>query len=158
MRRISFIKRMQDWMDCPSGQMFLNYAYSWGASVVILGALFKLTHLPGADLMLYLGMGTEVVVFFISAFDHPLYDNGNVNSVGGLDARRVSETPGSSMQIDKEMAEIYNSHKEAAEKQLAIANENIAELGRLNKSIQKLNEVYESALAAFGVSKDKQVR
>ena len=53
------------------GQTFLNYAYSWGASIVILGTLFKLTHLPGANFFLFLGMGTEVFVFFISAFDRP---------------------------------------------------------------------------------------
>ena len=58
-------------MDSVPGQTFLNYAYSWGASIVILGTLFKLTHLPGADLMLFIGMGTEVCVFFISAFDRP---------------------------------------------------------------------------------------
>lgn len=49
----------------------MNYAYSWGASIVILGALFKLTHLPGGNFMLFIGMGTEVVVFFLSAFDRP---------------------------------------------------------------------------------------
>lgn len=49
----------------------MNYAYSWGAAVVILGTLFKLTHLPGANVMLFIGMGTEVFVFFISAFDRP---------------------------------------------------------------------------------------
>jgi len=49
----------------------MNYAYSWGASIVILGTLFKLTHLPGANLMLFIGMGTEVFVFFIAAFDRP---------------------------------------------------------------------------------------
>jgi gliding motility-associated protein gldL len=58
-------------MDSVPGQTFLNYAYSWGASIVILGALFKLTHLPGGNLMLFAGMGTEVFVFFISAFDRP---------------------------------------------------------------------------------------
>ena len=58
-------------MDSVPGQTFLNYAYSWGASIVILGTLFKLTHLPGANLMLFLGMGTEVLVFFLSAFDRP---------------------------------------------------------------------------------------
>ncbi len=62
---------MQKWMDSVPGQTFLNYAYSWGAAIVILGTLFKLTHLPGANLMLFIGMGTEVVVFFISAFDRP---------------------------------------------------------------------------------------
>lgn len=67
----SFVGKMQRWMDSVPGQTFLNYAYSWGAAVVILGTLFKLTHLPGANLMLFLGMGTEVVVFFLSAFDRP---------------------------------------------------------------------------------------
>lgn len=76
--KINFIVRMQHWMDSVPGQTFLNYAYSWGASIVILGALFKLTHLPGADLMLFIGMGTEVFVFFISAFDRP-FDKNEAN-------------------------------------------------------------------------------
>jgi len=57
-------------MDSQKGQTFLNFAYSWGASVVIAGALFKLTHISGADVMLFLGMGTEVVVFFLAGFEH----------------------------------------------------------------------------------------
>ncbi|MBQ2554572.1 MAG: gliding motility protein GldL [Prevotella sp.] len=69
--KYNIIYRLQKWMDSVPGQTFLNYAYSWGASVVILGTLFKLTHLPGANFMLFLGMGTEVVVFFLSAFDRP---------------------------------------------------------------------------------------
>ncbi|MDO4950838.1 MAG: gliding motility protein GldL, partial [Bacteroidales bacterium] len=66
---MNIVGALQRWMDSKSGQTFLNYAYSWGASVVILGTLFKLTHLPGANLMLFLGMGTEVFVFFIAGFD-----------------------------------------------------------------------------------------
>jgi len=69
--KYNIVYRLQKWMDTVAGQTFLNYAYSWGASVVILGALFKLTHLPGANIALFLGMGTEVLVFFISAFDRP---------------------------------------------------------------------------------------
>ena len=71
MSKINFIIRLQHWMDSVPGQTFLNYAYSWGAAIVILGALFKLTHLPGGNMMLFVGMGTEVVVFFLSAFDRP---------------------------------------------------------------------------------------
>ncbi len=67
----NLVYKLQKWMDSVPGQTFLNYAYSWGASIVILGTLFKLTHLPLANLMLFLGMGTEVFVFFISAFDRP---------------------------------------------------------------------------------------
>ncbi|WP_028902407.1 gliding motility protein GldL [Prevotella sp. P6B4] len=69
--KYNMIYRLQKWMDSVPGQTFLNYAYSWGASIVILGTLFKLTHLDGADFFLFLGMGTEVVVFFLSAFDRP---------------------------------------------------------------------------------------
>lgn len=76
--KINFIYFLQKWMDSVPGQTFLNYAYSWGAAVVILGTLFKLTHLPGANLMLFLGMGTEVVVFFISAFDRP-FDKSTID-------------------------------------------------------------------------------
>ncbi|MEG1685156.1 MAG: gliding motility protein GldL [Bacteroides sp.] len=70
-KKNSFTRKLQDFMASYNGKVILNYAYSWGASVVILGALFKLTHLPGANFMLFAGMGTEVLVFFISAFDRP---------------------------------------------------------------------------------------
>lgn len=69
--KYNFVYHLQKWMDSVPGQTFLNYAYSWGASIVILGALFKLTHLPGANFMLFAGMGTEAFVFFLSAFDRP---------------------------------------------------------------------------------------
>ena len=69
--KFNIIYRLQKWMDSVPGQTFLNYAYSWGASIVILGTLFKLTHMDGADFFLFLGMGTEVLVFFLSAFDRP---------------------------------------------------------------------------------------
>ena len=69
--KLNVVYKLQKWMDSVPGQTFLNYAYSWGASIVILGTLFKLTHLPGANFFLFLGMGTEVIVFFLSAFDRP---------------------------------------------------------------------------------------
>ena len=71
MSKFSLIARLQHWMDSVPGQTFMNYAYSWGAAVVILGTLFKLTHIPGANAMLFIGMGTEVFVFFIAGFDRP---------------------------------------------------------------------------------------
>ncbi|MCF8331483.1 MAG: gliding motility protein GldL [Bacteroidales bacterium] len=43
--------------------------YGWGAALVIAGALFKINHYPGAEYMLILGMGTEVLIFFFSAFE-----------------------------------------------------------------------------------------
>ncbi|MBR1765486.1 MAG: gliding motility protein GldL [Bacteroidales bacterium] len=50
---------------------FMGYLYGWGAAVVIIGALFKINHWPGAGPMLIAGMGTEAVIFFLSAFEPP---------------------------------------------------------------------------------------
>ena len=51
---------------------FMSKLYGWGASAVIIGALFKINHWPGAVPMLILGMGTESLIFFLSAFE-PLH-------------------------------------------------------------------------------------
>ena len=53
---------------------FMARLYGWGAAVVILGALFKIQHYPGAGLMLMLGLGTEAIIFFFSAFEPPHED------------------------------------------------------------------------------------
>ncbi|MCX7697372.1 MAG: gliding motility protein GldL [Bacteroidales bacterium] len=50
----------------------MAYVYGWGASAVILGALFKIMHWPGAGTMLTIGMTTEAIIFFLSAFE-PLH-------------------------------------------------------------------------------------
>ncbi len=99
--KFNIIYRLQKWLDSVPGQTFMNYAYSWGASIVILGTLFKLTHLPGANFMLFLGMGTEVVVFFIAAFDRPFdktadgmelptHVGGEVVTVGATDGEAAA--------------------------------------------------------------------
>lgn len=51
---------------------FMAKLYGWGAAVVILGALFKILHWPGANVMLMIGMFTETIIFFFSAFE-PLH-------------------------------------------------------------------------------------
>jgi len=83
-------------MDSVPGQTFLNYAYSWGASIVILGTLFKLTHLPGANFFLFLGMGTEVFVFFLSAFDRP-FDK----TADGMDLPTHVDIEGEPVEVSK---------------------------------------------------------
>lgn len=50
----------------------MKYVYGWGAAVVIVGALFKIMHWPGADVMLIAGLSIEAVIFFLSAFE-PLH-------------------------------------------------------------------------------------
>lgn len=90
----SLRQKIQDFMSTPKGQTIMNYAYNWGASVVIMGTLFKLTHLPGANFMLFAGMGTEVLIFFLSAFDlsgvkRKEEDTGEPTVVGAMPAGAV---------------------------------------------------------------------
>ena len=82
------IYKIQKWMDTIAGQTFMQYAYSWGAAVVILGTLFKLTHLPGANLMLFLGMGTEVLVFVLSGFER-VTEKSEETSTGAANVQQV---------------------------------------------------------------------
>ena len=96
--KYNLIYRLQKWMDSVPGQTFLNYAYSWGASIVILGTLFKLTHLDGADFFLFLGMGTEVIVFFLSAFDRPFDKTTDGMELDIHPGEKVEVTPPSSAQ------------------------------------------------------------
>ena len=58
-------------ISSEKGQRFFNFAYSIGAAVVIWGALFKILHLPGGNALLSIGMGTEVLMFVLTAFDRP---------------------------------------------------------------------------------------
>ena len=73
----SMISRFQDFLETQKGQTILNYLYSWGAAIVILGALFKLTHISGADLMLFIGMGTEVLTFIVNGFERQSSSNSD---------------------------------------------------------------------------------
>ncbi|MDD6723669.1 MAG: gliding motility protein GldL, partial [Bacteroidales bacterium] len=58
-------------ISSEKGQRFFNFAYSIGAAIVIWGALFKILHLPGGNTLLSVGMGTEVLMFVLTAFDRP---------------------------------------------------------------------------------------
>ncbi|MBD5184078.1 MAG: gliding motility protein GldL [Bacteroidales bacterium] len=53
------------------GQRFFNFCYSIGAAIVIWGALFKILHLEGGSTLLCIGMGTEIAMFILTAFDRP---------------------------------------------------------------------------------------
>lgn len=58
----------------PKYKKFMSMLYGWGASIVIIGALFKITHWEGANLFLSIGLITEAVIFFFSAFEQPFID------------------------------------------------------------------------------------
>ena len=63
--------RIEMFLSSDMGKRVLNFCYSWGASIVIIGAMFKLLHLPYGNQILFIAMTVEALVFFISAFEHP---------------------------------------------------------------------------------------
>lgn len=72
MGKVATYKRgLAAFISSEKGQRFFNFAYSIGAAIVIWGALFKILHLPGGNALLSIGMGTEVLMFVLTAFDRP---------------------------------------------------------------------------------------
>ena len=126
--KYNIVYHLQKWMDSVPGQTFLNYAYSWGASIVILGTLFKLTHLPGANLMMFVGMGTEVIVFFLSAFDRPFdktQDGRELPTHYEMEGENGGEAPASSAVHNVNPA-VYNTNPAAFNANAAASNANAA--------------------------------
>lgn len=126
--KYNIVYHLQKWMDSVPGQTFLNYAYSWGASIVILGTLFKLTHLPGANLMMFVGMGTEVIVFFLSAFDRPFdktQDGRELPTHYDIEGENGGEAPASSAVHNVNPA-VYNTNPAAFNANAAASNANAA--------------------------------
>ena len=62
---------LQELVESPAYKKIMGYVYGWGASVAIIGALFKIMHYPGASIMLVAGLGVEAFIFFMSAFEPP---------------------------------------------------------------------------------------
>ena len=59
------------WYDSYQGKKVVGMVYSIGAAVVIVGALFKIMHWPGASTVLVSGMVTEALLFMIGCLDKP---------------------------------------------------------------------------------------
>ena len=129
--KYNIVYRLQKWMDSVPGQTFLNYAYSWGASIVIAGTLFTLTHLPGAKLMIFLGMGTEIIVFFLSAFDRPFDKTADGRELPTHVTEEYLET-GKVEYQDKNVA--------ASEEMLKVQSSYVDELKNLVDTLGKVNE------------------
>ena len=147
--KLNFVYHLQKWMDSVPGQTFLNYAYSWGASIVILGTLFKLTHLPGANFFLFLGMGTEVFVFFISAFDRPFDKTtegmelnlhpGEEKMAAGVVSDKVSKLSSVSAVSTTPIVSSISAAPINTELEMA-TNRYVEELKRLTETLSKVSE------------------
>lgn len=128
--------------------------YGWGAAVVIVGALFKIQHWKGADIMLIVGLGTEAVIFFISAFEkpHEEYDWSLVYpELAGIpdgdghkkDKKAIAKTGGSGDSVSQELDKLLSEAK--------IGPELIESLGAgmrsLADSTTKMTNITDAAVA-----------
>jgi gliding motility-associated protein GldL len=128
---------------------FMAKLYGIGAAIVITGAMFKILHWPGADIMLVVGLSTEAVIFLFSAFEKPAeeYDWSLVYpELAGLeDPNEGRRIEGASNQLTPTQ-ELDNMLAEAK-----IDSELMQSLGdglrRLSESAEKLNETVDAAAA-----------
>ncbi|NCE71718.1 gliding motility protein GldL [Odoribacter sp. Z80] len=83
-------------LETKAYKVIMGYVYGWGATAVIVGALFKILHLPGASLVLMIGMLVEAAIFFLSAFEPPMehYDWARVFPVLGRNGAKLDEKGG----------------------------------------------------------------
>jgi len=140
-----------------SGRFYKNFmskVYGWGAAVVILGALFKINHYTGADIMLIIGLCTESIIFFFSAFEPPhvepdwslvypelagMYHGGS--GTPSAAPRRSSNAPGKS--TTQELDDMLSKAK--------IGPELIESLGegmrKMSENVGKMTEITSTAVA-----------
>lgn len=141
-----------------SGKTKLNYAYSLGAAVVIAGALFKIMHWPGADIMLIVGMTTEVLIFIISAFEpqfehHDEYQWERVypELASTEPIKKAGEKP-LTQQLDKMLADanVGSNVISSLGKGLTSLSENVGKMSDLTDATVATNDFSKNAKAASG--------
>jgi hypothetical protein len=139
--------------------------YGWGAAVVILGALFKIEHLPGASYMLIAGLGMESIIFFFSAFEkvHPEPDWSLVYPelayMEDPDNKRPSQQLDDALEkakIDNELIESLNNGLKSFSESATRLNETVAAAASISeynaqieegvKNMNALNSLYELQL------------
>ena len=157
-------------ISSEKGQRFFNFAYSIGAAIVIWGAPFKILHLPGGNFLLSLGMGTEVLMFMLTAFDRPpreykwenvfpVFDTENpddrpdfasgtgVVMGGGVQAPANIQAPVLSQNASP--GEIMDTVSDATRLYLAQITDMTNELRRLQATTASLNEVSDVLLQSY---------
>ena len=125
---------LQRFLSSRAGKRFYNIAYCWGACLVILGAVFKIAHMPYDNIFLMIGLFTEVFIFFISGFDVPASDYKWENVFPQL-------KPGEDKNAISEMG--------LPDPDGVLAGRYVEQMQRLEENIKKLNSAYESQIKNF---------
>lgn len=142
------------------GQRFFNFAYSIGAAVVIWGALFKILHLPGGNTLLSLGMGTEVLMFLLTAFDrppkeyewekvYPALADGEAAAEGAPAAHGHTVAPGATAASSTGSAAPAADLAGATAGYLECVNSLTAEMQTLRQTTAALNQVSATLLESY---------
>lgn len=133
--------------------------YGIGAAVVIIGALFKILHMPGADEMLMIGLGTEAVIFFLSAFEppHQEVDWSKVYPELAEEYEAPSVTPRIS---NKQGGASLTQQLDVSLEKAKIGPELLESLGKglnnLAESAKKMNTLSDAAVATNDYAKNVQ--
>ncbi|MDE6629581.1 MAG: gliding motility protein GldL [Muribaculaceae bacterium] len=175
MGKIKTYKRgISAFISSEKGQRFFNFAYSIGAAIVIWGALFKILHLPGGNFLLSLGMGTEVLMFMLTAFDKPqrdykwekvfpVFETGNPEDRpefnNGIHAGIAANTGGAAapsapltapvITADSTPGQVIGSVNEATQLYLNQITEMTNELRHLHDTTRSLNQVSDVLLGSY---------
>ncbi len=152
-------------ISSEKGQRFFNFAYSMGAAVVIWGALFKILHLPGGNALLSIGMGTEVLMFVLTAFDRPpkeykwedvfpaLRGEEDAQVRGGFGGAAVAgpavasaQSTGLPVDVNAAGAQSFTSSAQECHDQMAAL---AAEMRQLHATTEALNQVSATLLESY---------
>lgn len=137
--------RLENFLQTERGKRFINFAYSIGAAIVILGAMFKLLHFPFGNELLFIGMVTEVIVFTLSAFDTPIRDYNWDRVFPALTSDKVERQEKTDVNIDLSPQTI-----EYAKQMESLKNET----EKMAQQLKELNEVYARMLNAMSTNRD----
>lgn len=123
---------------------FMSKLYGWGASVVMIGALFKIQHYPGASVMLMVGLCTESIIFFFSAFE-PLHEELDWTLVypelaGMTDTDEIETYRESAKGKDRDRGRSERQSAELETGLVSIGGLDEATIAKLNESIGKLSQ------------------
>ena len=169
-----YTNRIEAFLQSEAGQRFFNIAFSLGAAIVIWGALFMILNVPGGRTLLCIGMGTEILMFILTAFDRPpkepewrdvTQEMNDKNSTEYLDSITIVDDsgkksryiPSKDIQNDSRQNEVTGQFLDAVEKVTLQLNQlqetmekgNLGyshQIAELNRNIAGLNSLYELQL------------
>lgn len=118
-----------------------HFCYSWGAAIVILGVLFKLMHFPYGNQLLFTGMITEFLVFFISAFDVPPKESND---------KKQSVELNSLQKEQEEAIRLYLKQLSEASRRMETFNHSI---GQINEELNRIQERYTRLIEAITITR-----